>query len=210
MNFNKIADVRKLFFINSFFFATIVSIGQQSSLSVEKIECRNQYHGSKLVLTCTSNSVTKKSSVYSYDMETFINLDDSCKLILIGKLLQYDSDTSSCCINVTNWSFNGIEGCRGKPKNVNHYTIQVDALFMINRLCWPKLMELYSCSQVLYDNELKKDINSDQEKIKIVFDGYKKWYNACKIKGKIDRYFPFNDGRYVWYGGRKSIAPKNE
>lgn len=102
-----------------------------------------------------------------------------------------------------------MEGCRGYPKNAQRYTIQVDALFMINRLCWPKLMELYSCSPVLYDNKLKKEINSNQEAIKAVFSKYKDWYAICKAKKLIPKYFPFNDGRYVWYGGQKSIAPKN-
>ncbi|MGB4773877.1 MAG: hypothetical protein WBP45_01780, partial [Daejeonella sp.] len=69
--------------------------------------------------------------------------------------------------------------------------------------------DMYSCTPVLYDKQLKKEINSDPEKIKCVFKYYKKWYAECKAKGMIPKHFPFNDGRYVWYGGRKSIVPKD-
>lgn len=188
------------------FFVAVTTVAQTGNFYAEKVECKNKFKGSKLVLNYKSDTITKQSFTYSYDLDYFINLDDSSKLILIEALLKYENDTARCCLDVTSWSFNGIEGCRGKPNNVKHCTIQIDALFMINRLCWPKLMELYSCSQVLYDSKLKKDINSDQKKIKIVFAAYKKWFAECKAKGKIERYFPFNDGRYVWYGGRKSIA----
>jgi hypothetical protein len=111
-------------------------------------------------------------------------------------------------MEVISSSFNGIEGCGGSPKGVKRYKVQIDALYIINRLCWPGSMDFYSCSPALYDKKIKKSINSDQKKIKIVFAAYKKWFEECKTKGKIERYFPFNDGRYVWYGGRKSVAPK--
>lgn len=212
MNFNN-NRMRKLFMIfcavSLLFFCSIKAVAQNKRFYAEKVECKNRFKGSKLVLIYKRDTMTKKSFTYNYDLDDFINLDDSSKLILIEALLKFEDDTVRCCLDATNWSFNGIEGCRGKPKGVKYYSIQIDALFMINRLCWPKLMELYSCSQVLYDNKLKKDINSDQKKIKIVFTAYKKWFEVCKAKGKIERYFPFNDGQYVWYGGRKSIIPRN-
>lgn len=201
--------MKKLFILALLFLITVAAMAQTNTFSVEKVECKNKFKGSKLVLNCKNDTTIKQSFTYSYDLDYFTSLNDSSKFILIGELLKFENDTSHCCLNVTNWSFNGIEGCGGKPKNVKYYTIQIDALFMINRLCWPKLMELYSCSQVLYDNKLKKEINSDQKKIKIVFAIYKKWYEECKVKGKIEKYFPFNDGRYVWYGGKKSITSKN-
>lgn len=200
--------MKKNFIAVLLFFISAATLAQTNTFSVARVECKNKFKGSKLVLTYKNDTVAKQSFTYSYDLAFFIGLSDSSKLILIDELLKYESDTARCCLDATSWSFNGIEGCRGKPKNVKHYTLQVDALFMINRLCWSKLMELYSCSPVLYDNKLKKEINSDPEKIKCVFKDYKKWYAECKAKGRIPKYFPFNDGRYVWYGGRKSIASK--
>jgi hypothetical protein len=77
-------------------------------------------------------------------------------------------------MEVISSSFNGIEGCGGAPKGVKRYTIQIDALYIINRLCWLSSMDFYSCSLALYDKKIKKSINSDQKKIKIVFAAYKK------------------------------------
>jgi hypothetical protein len=182
---------------------------QADTFYVEKKECTNSFHGNKLVLSYKNDTAFHSSFIYGYDLSFFISLDDNKKLLLVEKLLEYEDDTSHCCMKIGTFSFNGNEGCRGTPKDVKTFTIQVDALFMINRLCWPKLMELYSCSPVLYDKRLGKEINSSPDKIKCVFKEYKKWYAECKAQGKIGKYFPFNDGRYVWYGGRKSIAPKD-
>jgi hypothetical protein len=182
---------------------------QTDILAVEKRTdlVRDSFYGSKLVLLCRTDTGQEVSFTYSYDLAYFITLDNEKKLKLIGELLKYENDTSLCCLEVANYSF-GNEGCRGHPPDVTRYTTQIDALFMINRLCWPKLMELYSCSPVLYDKRRGKAINDDQAKIKLVFAKYKKWYATCMSKGRLLRYFPFNEGRYSWFGGRKSIARK--
>lgn len=205
MNRNK--ENSKLFIVVLLLGSVLNCYGQ---VSVTKKKCTydTKYSGEKLIIQYKTDTINLQSSI-EYWLSDFIELPDSTKLLIIEKLLGYESDTSLCCLNVINRSFNGIEGCRGKPKDAIRYTLQVDALFMINRLVWPKLMELYSCTPVLYDNKLKKSINHDQKKIKCVFAEYKKWYEECKAKGKIERYFPFNDGRYTWYGGRKSGVPKN-
>jgi hypothetical protein len=197
--------------ISSVFFFSTTIIAQSDSVYVERKECvsESSYKGYKLVIHYINDSARQTAKTYDYHLDFLQGIDDITKIKLIGLLLQYQDDTSLCCIKTYNYSFNGIEGCRGKPKDVTRYTIQVDALFMINRLCWPKLMELYSCTPVLYDNKLKKEINSDPEKIKCIFKEYREWYEECKSKGTISKYFPFNDGRYVWYGGRKSISPKD-
>jgi hypothetical protein len=184
---------------------------QNGAYYVEKRKCTYQSKkGYKLVLHYNSQGLDVQSFAYGYGLENFIKLNDSCKLILIKDLLSYSSDTSVCCLDIVANSFNGIEGCRGEDYTSDHYSIQIDALFMINRLCWPKLTELYSCYTVLYDTLKKVDINSDPAKIEIVFREYKKWFKECQRNEKISRYFPFNDGRFVWAGGRKSIARKDE
>jgi|694.fasta_scaffold41445_4 hypothetical protein len=202
--------------LSGFFFSlllitgSISCSGQNAVVQVVKKKCTYdaKYSGEKLTIHYRPDTVSLESSV-EYWLEQFIILPDSVKLLIVGKLLTYENDTSLCCMNVVSRSFNGIEGCSAKPKGVDRYTVQVDALFMINRLCWPRTMELYSCTPVLYDNKLMKAINDEQEKIKYVFAEYKKWYVECKAIGRVPKYFPFNDGRYVWYGGRKSGVPKD-
>ena len=203
-------NIKRLVLIIFIITGTVVCFGQNAAVQITKKKCTyaNQYSGEKLIIHYNVDTFKLLSEV-DYGLFDFIKLSDSSKLLIIEKLLEYENDTSLCCMDAITWSFNGIEGCRGKPKGVKRYPIQVDALFMINRLCWPRWMELYSCSQVLYDNKLKKSINNDPKKIKIVFAEYKKWYAECKVKGRIGYYFPFNRGRYGWYGGRKSGAPKD-
>ncbi len=204
---NKNNKIKNFFFVALLLVGVLNCHGQVVKVVKKKCTYDKKYSGEKLIIKYCIDTFMLESQV-EYWLDSFIILPDSSKLLIIEKLLEYENDTSLCCMNIVNRSFNGIEGCRGKPKGVARYTIQVDAMFIINRLCWPKLMELYSCTPVLYDSKLKKDINSDQKKIKIVFEAYKKWFAECKAKDNIPKYFPFNDGRYVWYGGRKSIASK--
>lgn len=207
---NRSNKIGKLFFAALLLVGVLNCYGQVPVVKVTKKKCTydKKYSGEKLIIQYSVDTINLESPV-EYWLDSFITLPDSSKLLIIEKLLEYENDTSLCCMNVVNRSFNGIEGCRGKPKGVTRYTIQVDALFMINRLCWPKWMELYSCTPVLYDNKLKKSINNDPKKIKIVYAEYRKWFLERKSKGKIGYYFPFNTGRYGWYGGRKSGAPKD-
>lgn len=199
-----------LLFLLVLIFGTYTCYSQISNIRVTKKTCTydKKYSGHKLFIECDTDTGSLKSE-YEYWLDNFITLPDTVKLLIIEKLLEYESDTSLCCFPVVNRSFNGIEGCRGYPKGVERYTLQVDALFMINSICWPKLMELYSCTPVLFDSKAKKAINGNQAKIKQVFAEYRKWFEESKIQGRIRRYFPFNDGRYIWYGGRKSITPKD-
>jgi hypothetical protein len=190
-------------------FITMYCSAQNISVEVTKENCTydTHYKGEKLIIHYKKDSVNINSGI-EYWYQDLINLPDSVKLIIIGKLLQFEADTSLCCMNVVNRSFNGIEGCGGKPRGVDRYTIQLDALFMINRLCWPQWMELYSCTPVLYDKKKKRSINTDSDKVKIVFAQYKKWYKERNEKQSIDNYFPFNRGRYVWYNGQKGRTIK--
>ena len=208
MNWSKINS--KVFFVILFFTSVFNCYGQCPTTMVTKKKCTydSKYFGEKLIMHYNVDTINLESSV-EYWLNSFIILSDTIKLLLIERLLEFEGDTTLCCMNVVNRSFNGIEGCRGKPKGVSRYSIQVDALFIINRLCWPNWMELYSCTPVLYDNKLGKSINDDSKKIKIVYAEYRKWFLERKSKGTIGYYFPFNISRYGWYGGRESGAPKD-
>ena len=133
----------------------------------------------------------------------YVALPDSTKLSLIGQLLGFVKDTDLSCRKVTSYSFNGIEGCRGNPNGVDRYSIAIEALFTINRFCWPKSMELYSCTPVLWDTARKIAINDNPRAIAKFAKEYKKWYKQCVRLGYIPKKFPFNKGKYVWFGGRK-------
>lgn len=142
-----------------------------------------------------------------YDV-AMIELSDKEKLTLIDQLLSFTKDKDLSCRKVTTHVY-GSEGCRGFPDTVKRYSITIEALFIINRLCWPKSMEFYSCSPVLYDTLKKRVINDDANAVACFVKEYKKWYNECKKLGRVPKEFPFNKGRYVWFGGRKYVKPED-
>jgi hypothetical protein len=177
---------------------------QTDSFFVTKEPCTflNKYKGYKLVLNHKKDSLIYSSSRFDYGLHRFINLNDSSKLLLIGQLLAFEMDSSFCCLDVIGHSFSGIEGCRGVPDS-KRYPVQIDALYMINRLCWPNRIEQYSCYNVLNDTLTKKEINKDYRKIATFFQDYKEWYQKCNTRKTISKYFPFSRGRIVWFRGRK-------
>ncbi len=183
----------------------ITCVGQSQIITVEKRVCSSG-NGYKLFLLLKEGDSILMSNTF-YDLKGFTTLADSIKLQIVRRLLNYKTDSSRCCLPVSGYVHNYNEGCTGSP-NSKYYNIQIDALFMINRLCFSKLSDRYSCHPVLYDTKEKNEINDSVNLITNVFGEYEKWYMECKSKGKIGDYFPFNDGRYVWFGGRKSMVPK--
>lgn len=194
----------------NFFLLLIVShnvcIGQVDDITVEKRYCPSQ-NGYKLFIHLRNTDSILSSTTF-YDLKGFTSLNDDIKLKIIRKLLQYKNDTSKCCLPVSGYIHNYNEGCSGTPKS-KYYDTQIDALFIINRLCFSQLTDRYSCHPVLYDTQDKKEINDSPNLIAKVFMEYEKWYNECNSSEKIGEYFPFNVGRYVWFGGKKSIVSKN-
>lgn len=176
-----------------------VSCAAQNELVIKKACGTNG--GSKLYLHIRTND-TILSSKGLYELAGFTGLDDSLKLAIVEQLLVFEKDTSKCCLPVSGYLYNNVEGCGGSPQST-FYPIQIDALFMINRICFSNLTDWYACHPVLYDTLGKKEINDRPELIALVFENYKKWFKECKANKKIPGYFPFNKGRYVWYGGRR-------
>lgn len=138
------------------------------------------------------------------------NLTDREKLQLIECLFKFEGDTTRHpgrglpIYHVAN-----ERAIRFSPKS-KFYTVEISALYFIDRIAYGVYSDYYSPAPVLYDNEEKIEINNCPEKVKLVFIEYKKWFNECIKSGKIPKYFPFNDGRYVWLRGKKSLFLKND
>ncbi|WP_120515703.1 hypothetical protein [Chitinophaga barathri] len=172
----------------------------------------SNYTGYKLYLKANLNdSVLTSDSKYTrgldYSLRPFIELSDSLKLIFVGQLLDYANDTTLCCMPVERYGFDGFEGLFGNPQS-KRFNTQMDALVIINRLCFPYLTNMYASYPVLYDMSMKREINDNSKLITEVFQTYKCWYEQCLTKKQILKYFPFNDTRVVWYAGKKSIEEK--
>jgi len=190
-------------------FVTLITgcvFGQDTKTFVKKIACSENapFTGYRLSITYNEQDNAQKELGFLDE----IQLTDNSKLKLIGQLLSFTKDKSLSCRKVTSYVF-GSEGCRGFPDTVKRYSITIEALFLINKLCWPKSMEAYSCSPVLYDTLEKRVINNDPKAISCFVKEYKKWYKESKKLGRISKEFPFNTGRYVWFGGRKYVKPED-
>lgn len=150
-------------------------------------------------------------TVFFNTMDGYENsLADWEKLQLIECLLKFGDDTTRHpgrgfpVYHVTN-----ERAIRFSPRS-KFYTLEISALYFINRIAYGIYTDYYSPAPVLYDNEEQVEINNRPEKIKIVFEAYKKWFHECMKTREIPKYFPFNDGRYVWLHGKKSRFSKDD
>jgi hypothetical protein len=147
----------------------------------------------------------EKNTNYIYTVPRVFNtLPDSIKLVIVKQLLYFENDTSLCCYLVQELPFDGNDGRCGCPQG-KRYRIQIDALYIINAICFDGSRS-YSCVPMIMDTLARKCVNENQAVIHEVYQKYWEWYYDCLKKGRIDLYFPFNDGRYKWKSGLKGKA----
>jgi hypothetical protein len=175
----------------------------------ESYDPDNIYLGYKIEIFFLKNNDTIHSNYY-WENNPFKNFNDSSKLLIIEQLLSYERDTSLFCGTAGAHFYGGALSCKCHIDNNIKVPLQIDALYRINAIAFPNVCWIYSCYPVLYDTLEKKIINDKPELVLEVYITYKQWFAECIKKGKIGNYFPFNEGRYVWYGGRKSFYRKGE
>lgn len=136
-------------------------------------------------------------------------LTDPEKLQLIECLLKFQGDTTRHVGMVHPVYYEpNARSLRFSPKS-SFTTLEIKALRFIDKIAYGRGTEDYSPAPVLYDTLENIEINNCPKKVKIVFDSYRKWFEQCIKDGKIPKYYPFNDGRYVWLHGRKSYYSKD-
>ena len=201
--------IRLIIFLAALPFSNLY--GQNTSVSVNKKECTlaNGLTAYKIFVAVPTKDKIILSDNFGYRYYYFSGINDSVKLLIIDKLLAFEDDSSLCCLAPTGYR-EGTLDCTAFGYTSKSYNIQIDALFIINKIAFKDFATMYSCAPVLYDKITETEINDKPELIKEVYKQYKKWFNECKQIGKIKKYFPFNDGRYVWYGGKKSFFTKGE
>jgi len=176
---------------------------QTKNVNIKKVNCKNEITksiGYKLVVEVESIDTTNVTPVYYYNLDALIDLPDSIKIIIIGKLLAFKGDTSICCLNVNGYYNDGIERtCTIKPKS-KKYSIQIDALYMINKIVHPNATSLYSCFPVIINRKNKKEINECPDQVIEYYKVYQDWYKDVTKNNKIGDVFPFNTGKYAWFG----------
>lgn len=183
----------------------LLLIGQsnyaQTKVEILKVSCQDVYDGYKLIIHIKQEAKDIYSDTSGYELKDFINIPDSVKLQVVAKLLEFTNDTTNCCLPVVRYDYGGIDGDNRRPLT-KRYSIQIDALFMINRLCFPSLINRYSNKPVLFDKVDNSEANQNFRAIEELIQSYKVWYQHSLKQNFISPDFPFNSGRYVWLGGK--------
>lgn len=207
-----VAQTKNLSFLLPFILSTLCSCAQQhivtgnytENVRIEKRACdQGSLSGAILIIHVQDGNTERTSRFNNYGFAELSGLSDILKLQIVGQLLQYKHDTSQVCLPIRNYGYEGYENtCKEKPASKG-FDIQIDALYSINRLCFPHASSFYYCFPVVFDSQTGNEANNDYKAIQDFFEVYEKWFEDVKKRGQIGKDFPFNTGRYRWLGGRK-------
>ena len=98
---------------------------------------------------------------------------------LIGDLLSFEGDTCICVLPIRCYNPKLSQVYMG---NLKDYSIQVEALFLINQLYFDKPF-YYSPYPILKNKESNKEESIDGELIKMAYKAYKQWFEKVKAVG---------------------------
>lgn len=178
-----------------------VTIGDYK-ISVTKKPCMKYREGYYLdVKVRLGDSILDPNRDY-YDYSAVWHLDDSIRIEIIEQLMAFLDDTSFCCKKVNgyiNYTF-GYGRFDTYPVTTS-YSIGIEAMFIINRICYAGYIDRISEYHVLYDLKTQQEANSHPELVAIMADWYRKWFDGFRETGVIPReYNVLNHGRVRWWG----------
>ncbi|NIG56497.1 hypothetical protein [Chitinophaga sp. Cy-1792] len=170
-------------------------------INVSKQECPNK-NG-----FCLNVEVSRYDTVISnlneqsfYNYEEIYMLPDAVKIKVIEALLPYLSDSSLCCRKVRTYENMEYPGCyRERPVSTN-FPINIETLFIINRVAYNPFTFRIGCYPVLYSMGLEREINNDQQQIKLMVAHYKEWFKLYKSTGELPPNTILNAGKIRWWG----------
>ena len=130
----------------------------------------------------------------------FKNYSESEKIGMIQELLTYEDDTSLCSVKINCYN---PKRSQMTPKGIEYYSIQVEALFIINHIILSDPFS-YSAFPIL------RNVGGDNIEtikgnlVKQAFSFYKKWLEKVKKEGLIKmikkKALPLNnENRVFWF-----------
>lgn len=135
------------------------------------------------------------SITYPIRIKTTENIDT---ISLIQELLSFEGDTDICCIPVKCWNLKitfMYEGDR------DQYSIQVEALFIINQLYFKKPF-FYSPYPIIKNIVTKEEESVKGEIIRQAYIAYKQWFEKVKEVGITEArkrlLLPFDNTNLGW------------
>ncbi|RPD39490.1 hypothetical protein [Chitinophaga barathri] len=178
-----------------------ISAAAQFSVEVKKVpfpEDRGRYVLDIQVIRNGKMLDSMYRRYYSYD--EMYRLGDSLRLIIVGELMTFLSDTSWCGKPVRAYGNDEYPGCYIVKPHSDRFTIGMEAMFIINRIMYSPFTFRLGCYPVLYDEVTGKEINDDQGQIQTMEARYQKWYKEFKSRKKAPDYEWLNRGRIRWWG----------
>lgn len=127
-------------------------------------------------------------------------LPDTIKFRLIAELLTYTSDSTICDNPVFNLC-NNYSTVRLQP-NSKKYSLQIDALILINYIAFSSNACFYSPYPILFDIENNTEINISSNALSSVIKIYQDWFSALKRKKFRDYCYPLCGKKYEWFASR--------
>ncbi len=189
-------------------FTTITKMyGQNFSvvkIPVDRMKSLNFYEENKCnhFYKIVFNGDTSDGAISSYNriMEKIKNSNID-KIALIKELMKFKGDKRLCCIPIKHYN---LDVSQGLEKDISYYSIQIEALFIINQLYFPKPFN-YSPFPVLYNSYFKKIIAVKGWGIHKVFARYEQWLLEIEktgIEEAISKHKdPLDKSNISWYSG---------
>jgi hypothetical protein len=178
---------------------------QPDTLVCKVIMCSKDTLGKKINIFTYKKEVKKNQvnfkALYSYEILGLNLASFDSKIQVIDQLLKFKWDSSIVCFKPFTYGTN-------KDTIVSkYYTLQIDALYFINVICFDYLTINYSPCPILYDTVTNEEINYNPTKIKEVFTIYQNWFEKNKKNGFTDYTFPLLNTRFQWkYGFKRSFV----
>lgn len=117
----------------------------------------------------------------------------------IGELLKFEGDTRRCVFPINNYNLLSADIYRGPKKN---YSIQVEALFVINQLFYDEPFK-YASYPLLIDRKTKQTAAISGTGVSAAFKSYRKWYKKMCRLGinymKAKHIHPVDGSTVRWY-----------
>lgn len=127
-------------------------------------------------------------------------LADTVKIRLIKRLLEFTSDTTMSDNPIYNLS-GRYEIVKREPES-KQYSLQINALILINYIAFSSNGFYYSPYPLLYNKKTETEICCNGKELILVIEIYNEWFRHLERNGFIDYCYPLADNQYEWFGSK--------
>jgi len=132
----------------------------------------------------------EEENYYSSDLSVIYYYDDSTRMKILQEFLTFYGDTTHSSKSYFPYPGYG----KYKPKEKD-FTVQIEALYTFTSL----LVGGYICCEpILIEKDTNEKVNTNQEKLRIIYNIYQKWLNENKETGFINYKLPLDGTPYMW------------